>query len=268
MMLDDYNMGTFPMSIGTSLAFEGLLGIHPERPNLPDRSKEFQTLWINLETLARNAISAYSMKKPKDITLNQLVDHMSQDTEMIDRVLHDRGIKLKVFYYTTKQMGFKTKFPDFNLYVPTSDNTIAHMKLVKEASAILVKKLNSTFEMNEFNVRVVDKTLVMTHYGWDLMTQSTRNGIALIESHTGVIKPPELWYTKLNSSNAKLPFYRCFMGIVGDRHYIAPNAVLKKKILRISREQRWHNMTAFSKILADLRMLKEDRVLEFVIKYR
>ena len=50
--------GTHPLSIATSLAFEGLSGNHPDNPTEEDLTGQYRQLWINVKTLYRNIYNA------------------------------------------------------------------------------------------------------------------------------------------------------------------------------------------------------------------
>ena len=60
----DRTLGFFPMSIATSLAFEGVthLGEYGDRPGEPEIN-QIEAIWCNLRTLIRNAIGAFTKEK-------------------------------------------------------------------------------------------------------------------------------------------------------------------------------------------------------------
>jgi hypothetical protein len=150
------------------------------------------------------------------------------------------------------------------LYTNKLNNTINLLK-TSQSNLLLPKNIL------DYEIKPKDriKSLIMTHQPYDLLSYTHFNKLDLLESHTGILKPRHLWYTKYMSIMTEdmsiLPFHKKLLYIFGDRTLIQPmNIKLRKTILELARNYNWTSMTTLDKVNIDLELgIKEP----FVVKY-
>ena len=124
---------------------------------------------------------------------------------------------------------------------------------------------------SEFKLNKPEKSLILTHIPYDLLNYTHFNQLDLIESHTGKLKPRNLWYSKYykfgNEDLNTLPFLRKLLLIFGDSVMIQPMDIrFRRLILDISRNRRWTPLTTESKVMQDLDFDVKERYLYDLIR--
>ena len=259
------------VSIGTDLALESIrLGGKPQyddariAPDPVDLSK-YDELWVNTLTLFRNLVgsvpSEYSGMKmdPPDAA-----EYLVQEMDVIRDVIRMSSEKeVKVVFYTSSYTGLPKRFPHAKLMVDTTDKQKAYTALMK-ASVNALYKQHSVPNMKHFALELKTperpRCLILTHYAFDLLSHSAFKSMALLESHTGVVKDRSLWYTKFRdgASLARIPFNHLFIQIFGDRLLFSPQPKkVKDAIIELSEKYNWTYSTTDERIKLGLSMMKD-----------
>ena len=258
-----------PVSIGTALALESVFGDgQSEKPPI----KSIKEFWFNVRTLIRNILGAYTTEERKLITAQQLYMDLYSELQIIDAsVQRYSSNQCKAVFYVCTHQSLARKFPHAVLKQLKSEQQL-YMRALEENA---IKLLAPNVQL--FNWRVFDTELdgrhptafIMTHYAIDLLSKSYFERLALIESHTGTIKPPMLWHTKLTNGNdlPQMPFNRFTLQIFGDRS-ICFNAMpgkMREYVITMSRENKWTPATTKDKILYAIKALRDPVAIPFLL---
>jgi hypothetical protein len=85
-------------------------------------------------------------------------------------------------------------------------------------------------------------TLLMSHYPVDLLQRYRFMSLAHLESHTGAVKTPLMWNTKLvnGKETPYLPFDKMTLQMFGDGIAFTPMpAKIRKRVLELAVEYKW-----------------------------
>lgn len=86
-------VGQFPLSIATSLAFEGAIGIHPDNPNTGAKLSEFKEVWVNARTLFRNFYNAIGRVNFDMTDMSDVVSQYIEEMRTIEQIVADHTEK-------------------------------------------------------------------------------------------------------------------------------------------------------------------------------
>jgi len=278
-------MGGFPLSIGTSLSFESLFAprqpvYDPER-EIPNRVNigDYGELWINLETLYRNIVGAidksiYETSKP-----SELKDLMESEMDIIESLLEveGNGTCKPVFYRSEyRDLEKLTKTHVVQLRTPNTENQKFYEKSLNETLNLVFKYRHSKYcaTIPDTFLPIDKKTkqgLVITHYPYDLLSYTAFSKLDLLESHTGKLKPRNLWYTKYYPLGTEelntLPFLKVLLIVFGDHVKIKPYfSKIRKQIFDISKRRNWTPVTTVAKVQFDLELEIMDPLLIAVLR--
>lgn len=259
MDLIEREVGKIPVSIGTSLAIEGYLDIHPNQPKQPIDVKTVKEIWINLRTLARNLWQAVPTAEVANLNPAAAVDVLMQEVQTIPVALAQAGARAKVRYYITGKDSMKWTFPKAEFKQAKTPKQMAYEVYERYASVELYRRMKDEgIEVIEIERKPPssDGTVaLLTHYPSDLLWKEHFNRLLLLESHTGKLKPWNLWYTKLhNLTEANpMPFNRFTLQVFGDGVDLIPqprNIIGQLKQLALTK--RWSPVTTDSKMYHDI----------------
>lgn len=276
----DREKGALPISIGTSLAIESILGIYPEvegKP-LPYRGDNppilsIDTVWVNLRTLYRNLTGCIDREQrdtvdPMDLA-NALVSEMSS---LEAAVSHGSKGRCSTVFYHCSYISINRRFPYGN-HRNLSTEGQKNRWVMEEATLKEVMDLNPPVDFRTYDIDF-DETnqngLIITHYAVDLLNRYKFKRLSLLESHTGAIKPPSLWYTKLHPMDdlMVIPFDRMTLQVFGDSTMFKPAPIkIRRYLVEIAKKAGWTGVTTKAMIEKTLKD-EHDPVLEaFVLKH-
>lgn len=265
------DLGQFPLSIGTSLALEGALGIHPDRP-VGDRTlHDYQSLWINVKTAFRNFYNAIDKDSIPMIDEDDLVNQFRQELDQIVNVVSSQTeSKMNVVFYLSDYIGLDKKFPHAVLRVDSTENQVIYTKTM---TSVIKKIIEGDPELVEIYRLKIDKrglptSLMLTSYAYDLTSARAFASLALLESHTGAIKEQNLWYTKYYNGKelSMIPFREDFLPIFGDSEIFRPiSRTYRNNIVEIATKYKWNFTTTREKIIYGIDSIK-DKFLAATIK--
>ena len=250
-----FESGQFGMSIATSLALEGLFGIHPDKENQKDQKGDYDNYYINIYTLFRNVFGALSTKAKKAVLEKEAVVPMvillDEDiNKIVNTIAYNRNITLTIYrpdYDIVSQL-----LPNANIKLHTTalqrayksllDRTINKFEEVfKLRYGLATCTENKLFEFYYTPFRSVlpkfpdrNKSIFITSYPFDILTRDITGSIkefVLLESHTGNIKSTD-FHTKLSvKDSTPLPFNHFTLQVFGDGNVISPRNIKTRRLL-------------------------------------
>jgi len=269
------SLSTFPLSVGTGLAFESLFQgtmerIDPERV-IPQmiRLEDYSEFWINLSTLFRNMMSSLNKEDGAGVISSQLKDSLMSEIDVIQSlVTNEGGGKTKVIFYVCEYKKLESKYSS-NQYVAVRQDNTTNQKIYRELHNQAVKLILTELGQSD-TLRVYDSeiakgvpmkssALIITHSAYDLLGYRNFNKLDLLESHTGVLRKKPEWYLKyLNGSEIPMiPFMEGFFPVFGDKEHFRPmDFRLRKEIIELAVQNKWTQLTTVAKIRSNLDQLK------------
>lgn len=268
----DRTLGFFPMSIGTSLAFEGLFHVGEHATDAGDPpGNDMPALWVNLRTVVRNARNAFPRDGQPHLLNRTLKEAIDQDVEAIRNVVGEHAPMAELRFYLTEQKTMNSAFSDARFKNPTTPDQQLAYDLEEGALRALSDEYEGQEDFLRFDWKLEGKknTTLLTHYAMDLLSYHDFPDLRLVESHSGKVKTRKDWYTKLNTPKGTtcIPFTRAMLVIFGDGSTIlAQELSVRRKLIEIGNKYKWNGMTTHSRMLADIKLAYEPHLGDFVRK--
>jgi hypothetical protein len=256
--MNNRTVGQFPISIASSLALEGSLAIHPdiEKPKL--HLIEYESLWINIKTLFRNALGSLSkedavMVVPKDIA-NTIFEEMS----IIEDIVKEKtNGKVSVVFYYSNYKNLEKHFKIASIRMDNTEKQKEYTNIQNHTLKILFDKETKepTHLIKGFELYIKNdnpkKTLIITHYPIDLLSYKEFSMLALLESHTGKVLKQAEWYKKFYEGKelVRIPFIPLFLQVFGDKETFRPLQIqVRKDILEMANKYNFSSITTYDKV--------------------
>lgn len=278
-MLVDHNApifervkGYFPISIGTSLAIEGLFGFEVEEGEIISKSDSppiltVDALWLNVNTLFRNYINAFEGHTYLSVDPFQLVTYFIQEAKQLEDLLRIDAPSLKVSFYYCHYRDTKKRYPNATLREPRTQRQVEYESVRSSSMKFILDRQTRgelPFHIDVFPHRLDKRdsgnVLVLTNNVLDLLAQRTTPSLKLLESHTGLIKPKTEWNSKYNNGKQypHFPFIEQLLPILGDSEVFHPQGIkVRRAILTMAEENRWTVITTVDKIRYNISRLPE-----------
>lgn len=269
----------FPLSVATGLSFQSLFSatepvIDPDRI-VPEHVNfgKYSEIWINVTTLFRNISTSINKTAFVASTPAEFKDAVLMEMGVIDGLFQNEGLGLcKPRYYYTQHAKLISRFPEqVKSREEKTDLQEAYNAKLVETLKLLDKETEVIHRFDEtLNVNGYPSALIFTHIPYDLLSYPKFTKLTLLESHTGVTKEKNRWYTKYypvgKEDLSHLPFLRKLLLVFGDRVLIHPGVMaLRKQIVEIGKNRQWTPTTTESKVMMDLSLdIKEPYVLMFL----
>jgi hypothetical protein len=274
MSITNREKGAAPLSIGTSLALEMLCGFGEHESSDPP-GFHYDELWVNLRTLYRNCIGAVATPERVHLNHRQLLDGLVEDIEVLSSTVESTLLgKLKVSFYYCDYSDFKLVFPLAKFRELKTPKQLFENELEKAVYKLFYSGSYTSNGLNfrHFDTRFKDKgknVILLSSYPLDLLWRKNFNALTLIESHTGVIKPRSVWYTKLTGGSqlVRIPFNSLSLQVFGENLLFAsmPPAI-KRKILAMAEEDKWTSVTTDERIEASIKKLYDPTEKAFFLR--
>lgn len=268
-------MSGFPLSVGTSQAFETLFDAvqkpyDPER-KLPDRPSltSFQSCYVNLDTLFRNLVGALDKQQFQNATPAALLATIEEEIDVITQLFQaSANYCLPIFYHSTYE-DLRDKISRYHsdmvkLRVANTDN----QRLYEDTRAKVINHLNRRSDKilkikGALTPDRYESSIVMSHIPYDLVKYSKFNDIVLLESNTGMVKTRAEWYTKFykhpSATLENIPFNEKTLQIFGDRVLIAPMKIsIRDTVIGVAAQRRWTSLTTQEKMDLDISLSVRD----------
>lgn len=266
--------GAYPLSIATSLAIEALAGTHPDLPPPAHPPiQDYQAIWVNLRTIFRNLYNAVERDDQQGVHFSSFSEAMISEMEVMVEAIQSLQSTVRVFFYVNNYPDLVRRYPHAQFRTDNTPNQKHYAAMMVSAlehtmrEAKKVMKAPPLFFQGDLRSEQPLKSLIMTHYAWDLTSAQHIGEADLIESHTGRIKPPAQWYTKYYQGKdyPMIPFRRGFLPIFGDDTLFKPfPKASRETIVSLAVKYNWSNVTSTDRLRFCLDQL-DDKFLKAVI---
>lgn len=260
-------VGALPLSIATSFAIESLAGQHPDIKVDTPPILEARELWVNVRTLIRNLIGSVDKEYSKSLQPSPIGQAISIEMNVIDSTINkvSKGLCSTVFYFPAYRTMAK-RYPRASLKLPST--AMQQMMQGLEFDVLkYLKALEGFIDIREYDVEITGKhpkSLILTHYPVDLLSKSSFQGLKLIESHTGAIKGPLEWNSKLTNGKELLmmPFSPFTLQVFGDSgNLFSPKSIKHKNAVKgLAEKYNWNAMTTRDRIMLGVKSLPSDEI--------
>lgn len=256
------DVGTLPVSVGTSLAIEGL-----RQPHLP----HYDHLWINLRTLYRNIQQAVDIptrdSMTPDMVREVMIDEMNHITEAM---LIITGGRITPQWYVSEPNTLVRILPEAIIRSPQTDLQKMVYTLSEAAIEPIVKMLKDKALVFRPLLHGSGNTLLLTHYPTDLLGRRNFANLMLLESHTGKIKQHAEFSSKLTNGSELnwLPFNGFTLSVFGDNNVLLRQMPQKMRnlVLEIAKKYKWTPMTTRAKMTMDLGFIRDELGKQYLRK--
>lgn len=275
-------MSAFPLSVGTSLAFESIFqsnepSIDPDRI-IPQRISlaNYTEFWINLSTLFRNLIGSLSKEQTNAVNSYQLKSALIEEMEVISSLIKNEGMnQVKLIFYVCEYKKLYSKESKFIVMRRNStDNQKIYQALQDQSIELLLKELKQSDTLRVFDTEVNKEgygnkknALIITHAAYDLVSYNNFSKLDLLESHSGVLKHRSMFYTKYTDGKdlSMIPFMKGMFPVFGDStHFRAMDIRLRREIIELAKVNNWTQLTTIAKVKSNIENLKNKLYIDIL----
>lgn len=253
-------LGTsLPISIPTAIPLEELAVAGVSYP-------EYE-VWINVRTLIRNLLNTL------DTDAKMMLDKVTLGEAVIDEMntlapwLRAIDTPYNVNFYFTTKRSLTSCFPQALFKIPKTPKQRLEHDLTEDALEYIVQKQQSDpnymGRIELFDVALEGRgksVLLVSHQPIDLLSRYNFDNLLLLESHTGKVKGPAYWSSKLQGKGAEnLPFNPMTLQIFGDGDtFVGFPRKMKNEIITLAQSRGWTPITTKSKIESDFQYLNDE----------
>lgn len=270
-VLDDRELGQTGVSVGTSLALEGALGIYPEREVPKAPINDYDGLWINVSTLIRNMFNSLTKDMKNAVLTEDIVVEVANEMMLIPAALAGTVKKgFNVVYYVNDMSNIKKYFPKATLKSPTTKNQQIYNAIHDMAIREILSQYRKDYDIqvNNMKIRGSGNALILTHSPIDLLSHVNFKSLVLLESHTGHLKKRSEWHTKIGVQDINLPLNVFTISVFGDHGtFLVPMSIkYKRAVLKLASSDRWTPITTMAKIRAGVSSIKDNEIREALLE--
>ena len=258
-LLNDRDLGVFPISIATSLAIEGLANLTPDRePVYPKGIKCIDVLMVNIRTLIRNIESTFTNDDIRKISPRDLADVVSQDMDGLVAAMNeisDGRVAVGFYYCEYRTLG---TFRNANLVIPHTPG----QKARHEKTSVVIGMLLDSSRQGGREIKIYDlypdaesfgndKVAFLTHLPLDVIQYRRYMDCFILESNTGKLKDRKDFHTKLHRKveGIDLPFNMMTLQVFGDGKMFKPmNSDIVGAVIDVAKKGQWTSMTTPDKM--------------------
>lgn len=268
-------MGSMPISIATALAIDGLYNRHPDlKKQSPLPATKAHVLYINVRTLFRNVFGAIGdSDKAMSVKASEYADCILQEMDEIRTQLMQEEHPLEVVYYLPTYKDIAKYMGNGELRPLTTDNQKQKNKLENDTLQAIHDAYKGVEDKPfiDVNVEIWSKTyrniFIITHLPMDLLNLKNTSEVFLLESHTGRLKPKNMWYTKFAvDKSPKIPFNKGTMLFYGDSGNIFKPQPIKarKRLLEVAEKRKWNAHTSRERMIQGLELEVEPYLIKTI----
>lgn len=276
-------VSAFPLSIGTSLAMESVFEpmqkpFDPER-KVPNKvnSADYDTCYINLQTLYRNLVGALDKQIFNTANVNDLVATLLEEIGVIQGLFDSEGQGCVAKFYHAEHHDLHSmvnagRLVGVKLREPNTDNQKFFHAQEQKCLKVLDTFTDSILKFKDsLEAASYERALVITHQPYDLIHYGKFKQIDLLESNTGVLKPRYAWGSKYHPLGDRdmshLPFCRKLLMVFGDKTEIKPgSAGMRAQVYEVSKLKNWSPLTTLDKINLDLQIAILDPAMAAMLR--
>jgi len=256
-VLSDRAQGQFPLSIPTSLAIESACGILPEAPTEAPEVKRRTLLMVNVRTLVRNLIGSIETDNRRWLEPYSMAEVIANEMRTIEQVIaeHSDG-RCAVLFYQCTYSDLLREFSRAIIKTPNTPSQQWHQDTERNTLKALTKETAQGASVTTYTRNFPDlggDAMIITHYPLDLLQRYRFQSLVLLESHTGAIKPPVMWNTKLYNGRELelLPFDRMTLQMFGDGVLFTPMPIkIRKRVYGIAVKTQWTPITTEAYVIS------------------
>ena len=252
-------LGNYALSIGTSNALEKFFS--PRGPDIKINYQQFDSLWINIETLIRNIVDAYPSEALEVIKVNDVVEALFEELEAIQTIVMNEGdSKVALVVYIDDVSERRWVFPNAEWRKASTARqqriaTLNELSLRQSVAYIREKKMPlSVIRRRPFYDGI--KVAILTHHPHNLLWSSSFSQLTLLESYTGTLKQKHQWNSKLKGVSEKdaIPFNALTLQVIGDKELFAGESrIIVKELKKLAENANWTKVTTREKVVNDVR---------------
>lgn len=253
-------LGDYPLSVGTSRALEGLF--NKEAPLRNQRlSIKVTKLWVNLETIVRNAIEAYPSDNILTLPLDDVIDSVFEDIEALqDVVINESDTRVGLVVYLEDDQERLWVYPHAQWRVATTER----QKRIALLNSLAVRQISTTMKEQKMPLNIIkrrppvshDMVAMLTHHTHNLFWERCFGYLLLLESYTGVLKDTNQWSGKLKGIDDKdqIPFNAFTLQVLGDSAlFSGESRVIQRELKALAKTANWSKVTTREKIVYDIK---------------
>lgn len=252
--------GQFPLSMGTSLAIEGLLGIHPNQPRQPSGYGRIQEVWVNLRTLIRNCYAAMTVEQSKKASIEQTAQVLYDEIMSLPDIFRQQAkTNYRVRLYQNDLSELKWQFPKAKHKTPKTEK----QRHYHNFELLVLKLLLDHLAAEKVPVLTVvrkppmqqNTVGLLTHHPHELLWRFQFERLFLLESHTGKVKSVGQWSSKLNGveEEDQIPVNEFTLQLFGDGSLLSSfPKKLRDEVKQLATVRKWSAITTMPKIQSDI----------------
>lgn len=271
--VENREKGQVPISIGTSLAIEAGGGVYPDRPEVPEPFTRAKLLWINLRTLVRNLYGCLPTDVKETVLPDDLWEYALEEMAIIPAAVTNMSKgNTSVVYYASDYKHLERKFPGAIIKQPRTVRQQLQQRVEDSTLRIMLER-NRDFDVQLFDFAISGQfpaSFIITHLPVDLLARYQFERLELLESHTGAIKGPAAWHTKLTNGRSlpNIPFNKFTLQLFGDNgNMFSPQAIsLRNEMLDKAKQWNWTNVTTMDRIRDTVGKVGNDALRSQLVK--
>lgn len=252
-------IGDLSLSMGTSIALETFFGLRPPPVRQPTHAK-FTQLWVNIETLIRNAIAAYTSEDLSAVDVNELITVVMEELEFLEQAVTQHAEKLTLVVYYDDPNGRNSLYPHATWRTPTTPR----QSLIHRLTTLTTVQVLAMIRDRQWTLTVIDRhppkvagnVAILTHHAHNLLWWPNFNLLRLLETRTGKLKAPDEWTGKLKNltPETQLPFNEFTLQVFGDNGLFAGESrTVRRELKTLAFNSNWTKITTRDKVLSDVR---------------
>lgn len=272
----------FPLSVGTSLALESVFqtnepSIDPDR-KIPQQIglSNYSEFWINVSTLFRNLMGSLSKDQANAVNSHQLKSALIEEMEIITSLVKNEGMnQVKLIFYVCEYKKLYSKESKFVVMRRNStDNQKIYQALQDQSIELLLKELKQSDTLRVFDTEINQagygnkkNALIITHAAYDLVSHNNFSKLDLLESHSGVLKPRSMFYTKYTDGKdlSMIPFMKGLFPVFGDStHFRSMDIRLRRELIELAKVNNWTQLTTIAKVKSNIENLKNKLYIDIL----
>lgn len=280
--------GYLPLSIATALAFQEFLGYEVnDDQTLKSKlknpaSKQHHHIWLNVSTLLRNFLGSMEGESYLTVATGAIAAEFISEVQRTAVVIHDHVPNTTLTFYKADYVDNPKRYPHAKLRVSTTPKQLAY----KDVTDRVFKAINPTLLdipsvmdkvfYRHFHNQITPggypggKTVMLTHYPLDLLSQYYFSDLSLLESHTGKLKPRTQWHSKLLNGKdlVQIPFNETTLQIFGDSETFSPQAItMRRTLVELAKTHNWSSITTKDRIRGQVKLYVPSPLKEDILKF-
>lgn len=271
-ILVERELGKLPVSIATALAIDGLFNRHPDiKPLKILPASKANILYMNARTMFRNIHGAVGDKdKANSVSPRDYAEMLLSEIDEIRSALAQESHPLNLVVYLPTYASIARYMGNGELKPLNTQNQKVYSKLENDCLQEIEKRYRNEenkpyLHVNmEIKVESYQNIFIFTHLPVDLLNVVNAADVFLVESHTGRVKPKDLWYTKFDKERSPtIPFNKATLLMFGDSGglFKAQPIKARTRVIEVSNERKWNAFTTPSRMMVGLELSKEPILL-------